>query len=169
MLNERPYLVRAIVKYGQYWVCVWFSYLLHSCCLCCVCLASAYQALGYDNDSSKHQLHKHTHTHNLKASTKRFGLVNVARMTSLNENVYFFFSQFFFTLTILSKLKIEKTNKVNIVEKMPAIMSLLSACAVRSLNEVTQDTKAARLQCSSWNRSWSMGHITAKKEQRDSA
>lgn len=36
---------------------------------------------AYDDDSSQHQLHKHTRTHNLKISRTWFGLVNVARLT----------------------------------------------------------------------------------------
>lgn len=43
---NRPCLVMSIVKYGQYWVSVQSAYLLLSCCLWCVCLANAYQALG---------------------------------------------------------------------------------------------------------------------------
>ncbi len=79
---NRPYLVMSIVKHSQYQVCVWSAYLLLSCCLWCICLASAYQALGYNNHSSKHQLHKHTHRYTiLRYLDQGFGQVNVARLT----------------------------------------------------------------------------------------
>lgn len=124
--------MRAIVKYGQHWACVWFAYLLLSCCPCCVCLASAYQTRGYDNDSSKHELHKGTHIlYNLKIlrSEGWFGLVNVARMTCVNENV------FIFSVALGNSTRAEAwEHKHNIVKKLLVVTQLLNTAVLSEWN-----------------------------------
>lgn len=110
---KKHYLVRAIVKYGQY-ECVHDSLIYCSHVACVVFVwPMLIRPYGYNNDRSKHQLHKHTHI------ILRYleGLVNVARRAFLWvwEWKCFLSSS---SLIIQFKLQIEHSNKVNIVRKV---------------------------------------------------
>lgn len=80
----RLYLVRAIVKYGQYWVCMIrlsTALTLPVLCLFGPCLSGS----GVWQRQQQTRA-KQTYAYNLK---RWFGLLNVARAACVNENVFF--------------------------------------------------------------------------------